>query len=64
MADANSAAERYQGLEQVDFECRSCWRVLCGREREGGKEVSSSLHHGAGPVYTPESHCPYSASLL
>lgn len=34
MADANSAAECYQALEQVDFECRSCWRMLCG-EKEG-----------------------------
>ena len=53
MADADSAAECFQALEQVDFECRSCWRVL-GREggrelegreggREGGEEVSSSL---------------------
>ena len=37
MADADSAAECFQALEQVDFEGRSYWRVLCG-EREGGGE--------------------------
>ena len=79
MADADSAMECFQALEQVNFECRSCWRVLCGereggeggrglegqvdRGREGGEEVSSSLYHGTGTAYTPESHCPYTASL-
>ena len=48
------------------------WKVERGREGglEGwvergreGEEVSSFLHHSAGTTYTPESHCPYTASL-
>ena len=45
MADADSAAECFQALEQVDFEGRSCWRVL---GREGGRGLEGGGREGGG----------------